>query len=76
MFLCVHCVWTAEMLNNRVQNPNPDRIDQLAEALFDVVPPAREAAGEEEEAGEDEDEEADEEEEEEEQQQQDASRTA
>ena len=30
----------AELLESRVQNPNPDRIDQLAESLRDKVPPA------------------------------------
>lgn len=31
----------AEMLEARVQNPNPRRIDQLADALHDVVPADR-----------------------------------
>lgn len=35
------CRYAAEMLESRVQNPNPDRIDQLADALHDVVPAER-----------------------------------
>jgi len=36
-----YCRYAAEMLESRVQNPNPDRIDQLADALHDVVPAGR-----------------------------------
>ncbi len=36
-----YCRHAAEMLESRVQNPNPDRIDQLADALHDVVPAGR-----------------------------------